>query len=229
MLEHSLLLLFSPDGGKTWFTMLGIANTEPSCEECEDTDMGLPKVYVPVSQYDILRERLIMFLLQFNEMVRGTDMDLVFSPDDMLHLEKISRIIRHPRGNVMLSVKNSITEERINIILKYLTYEVWAFTSRSLYERHEHSCRSVGNSIHCSLEWKVSYEFNKIHFTAFVQFIQKYLDEIDPEKKGVSWQTLCYMLGEVQYGGRVTDDFDKRLLTTLTQMWFCQSLLSQQF
>lgn len=75
---------------------------EPTGEEGEDADMELPKVYEPVSSYDVLRERLNMFLSQFNEMVRGSGMDLVFFPDAMLHLIKISRIIRHPRGNVML-------------------------------------------------------------------------------------------------------------------------------
>lgn len=40
-------------------------------------------------------------------------------------------------NSITKSTKSNITEERINIILKYLTHEVWAFTSRSLYERHK--------------------------------------------------------------------------------------------
>ena len=104
---------------------------EPTGEEVEDADMELPKIYEPVENFKGIEERLKVFLEQYNDILRGANMDLVFFPDAIINLIKISRIIRNPGGNGMLvgvggSGKQSLTK-LASFIAGYKTFQVFEF------------------------------------------------------------------------------------------------------
>ncbi len=74
------------------------------------------------------------------------------------------------------------------------------------------------------LGWCVPYEFNDGDLNATIMFLEKHL-----EFSTLSWSTLQYMAGEVQYGGRITDDMDRRLFSAYTEAWISSHTLNSSF
>ncbi len=49
----------------------------------------------------------------------------------------------------------------------------------------------------------------------------------DNKDENIPWGSLKYLIGEAMYGGRVTDDFDRRVLTTYLDEYMGDFLFDQ--
>lgn len=75
-----------------------------------------------------------------------------------------------------------------------------------------------------ALGWSIPYEYNNGDLTACILFLEKHL-----YSGTISWPTFQYMVGEVQYGGKITDNLDRRLFKTYTQVWLNPQTCSDKF
>ncbi|KAK9841874.1 hypothetical protein WJX81_008571 [Elliptochloris bilobata] len=74
--------------------------------------------------------------------------------------------------------------------------------------------------------WNVPYEFNQSDLSACTTFFQNHLLEVDAKRApGPTWETVRYMVAAIQYGGRITDEFDKFLMQTYAERYFHQAAL----
>lgn len=69
------------------------------------------------------------------------------------------------------------------------------------------------------LGWNICYDFNETDLLVCLEIVQTYMSKVT---RGVAipWNSLKYLIGEVMYGGRVIDDFDRRIVRTYMDEYF---------
>nr|XP_028567040.1 dynein heavy chain 10, axonemal isoform X2 [Podarcis muralis] len=126
-------------------------------------------------------------------------------------LQKSLKVVTEPPNGLKLNMRATyfkISHEALDQCphpaFKDLVY-VLAFFHAVVQER-----RKFGK-----IGWNVPYDFNESDFQVCMEILNTYLTKAFQQNDDkIPWGSLKYLIGEVMYGGRAIDSFDRRILTT---------------
>eukprot|EP00656_Telonema_subtile_P017641 TRINITY_DN19490_c0_g1_i2.p1 TRINITY_DN19490_c0_g1~~TRINITY_DN19490_c0_g1_i2.p1 ORF type:complete len:1228 (+),score=268.04 TRINITY_DN19490_c0_g1_i2:75-3758(+) len=131
-------------------------------------------------------------------------------------LQRSLKVVNEPPNGLKMNMKNTlskVTEESLDLCphpaFRPLVYTL-AFFHAVVQERRKYG--KVG--------WNVVYDFNETDFTISMRLMDTYLEKADRCGDPLPWETLRYLVGEAMYGGRVTDNVDRRTVTAYLEEYF---------
>ena len=79
------------------------------------------------------------------------------------------------------------------------------------------------------LGWCIPYEFNNSDLEASLTFIDRHIYQSETLSQQPSWDIIRFMVCDVQYGGRITDEKDFELMQAFGVEWIDDKILSSNF
>jgi dynein heavy chain len=71
-----------------------------------------------------------------------------------------------------------------------------------------------------AIGWNITYEFNDNDLKTSMEMIRNFLTN----GKEIPWDAMKFMTGDINYGGNVTDDFDRKLLQNILEIYQTEEL-----
>jgi len=132
-------------------------------------------------------------------------------------LQSSLKVVTEPPDGLRLNMKGSYSRVRASTLnecphplFKPLVF-VLSWFHAVVQERRKYG----------KLGWNVAYDFNESDYDSSLRLLAMYLAKAYAEdeaaghgERRMPWESLRYLIGEVMYGGRVTDSFDRRTLST---------------
>ncbi|XP_071441594.1 dynein axonemal heavy chain 10 [Hetaerina americana] len=126
-------------------------------------------------------------------------------------LQRSLKVVTEAPNGLKLNLRNTYfkmtsasLEECAHPAFKPLVY-VLAYFHAVVQERRKYN----------KIGWNICYDFNETDFTVCMQILGTYLSKaLEANDLNIPWGSLKYLIGEVMYGGRVIDDYDRRIVKT---------------
>ncbi|KAK3539191.1 hypothetical protein QTP86_029601 [Hemibagrus guttatus] len=125
-------------------------------------------------------------------------------------LQKSLKVVTEPPNGLKLNMRATYFKIPLQTLMscphpafRSLVY-VLAFFHAVVQERRKYG----------KIGWNIPYDFNESDFQVCLEILNTYLTKAHTQgDTTIPWGSLKYLIGEVMYGGRAIDSFDRRILT----------------